>query len=46
MSMLETLMELEDMLDFKVDPEELDIKDFETVGGYCSFLIGMKAAAR
>lgn len=45
MSMLETLIELEDMLEFRVDPEELDIKDFETVGGYCSFLVQIKAAA-
>lgn len=45
MSMLETLIELEDMLEFKVDPEELDIKDFETVGGYCSFLVQITAAS-
>ncbi|OKL45147.1 acyl carrier protein [Pseudovibrio exalbescens] len=45
MSMLETLMELEDMLGFHVDPEELDIKDFETVGGYSSFLVSVKDAA-
>jgi len=45
MSMLETLMELEDMLGFNVDPEELDIKDFETVGGYSTFLVNIKAAA-
>lgn len=45
MSMLETLMELEDMLGFNVDPEELDIKDFETVGGYSSFLVTIKAAS-
>ncbi|WP_299601591.1 acyl carrier protein [uncultured Tateyamaria sp.] len=44
MSMLETLMELEDMLGFNVDPEELDIKDFETVAGYSGFLVAIKAA--
>lgn len=43
MSMLETLMELEDMLGFNVDPEELDIKDFETVEGYSKFLVAIKA---
>ncbi|QBF29895.1 acyl carrier protein [Thalassococcus sp. S3] len=45
MSMLETLMELEDMLGFNVDPEDLDIKDFETVGGYSSFLVAIKTEA-
>ena len=45
MSMLESLMELEDMLGFNVDPESLDIKDFETVGRYSSFLVSIKAAA-
>ncbi|MBX4935277.1 MULTISPECIES: phosphopantetheine-binding protein [Rhizobium] len=45
MSMLETLIELEEMLGFSVDPEELDVKDFETVGGYTDFLVMTAAAA-
>ncbi|MQW30252.1 acyl carrier protein [Sinorhizobium meliloti] len=44
MSMLETLIELEEMLGFSVDPEELDVKDFETVGGYTDFLMTVAAA--
>jgi acyl carrier protein len=38
-TMLETLMELESRLGFEVNPEELDIEDFLTVGAYVKFLV-------
>ncbi|WP_277738571.1 phosphopantetheine-binding protein [Ferruginivarius sediminum] len=41
-TMLETLMELEETLQFDVDPEELDIEDFLTVGAYVKFLVEVK----
>ncbi|APO69782.1 acyl carrier protein (plasmid) [Rhizobium gallicum] len=44
MTMLETLIELEERLGFSADPEELDIKDFETVGGYTDFLVKIAPA--
>lgn len=43
-SMLETMMELEESLGFSVDPEELDIDDFLTVGSYVKFLMHIKEA--
>lgn len=41
-TMLETMMELEEALQFDVDPEELDIEDFLTVGAYVKFLVNVK----
>jgi acyl carrier protein len=41
-TMLETLMELQDSLDFEVDPEELDLEDFLTVGAYIQFIVSRK----
>lgn len=38
-TMLETLMELQDVMGFDIDPEELDLEDFLTVGAYTRFLI-------
>lgn len=38
-TMLETLLELEDILGFNVDPEELNIDDFLTVSSYTDFLL-------
>ncbi|MEX0729543.1 MAG: phosphopantetheine-binding protein [Aquisalimonadaceae bacterium] len=42
-TMLETLMELENTLQFKIDPEELEIEDFLTVGTYVQFLVEITA---
>lgn len=41
-TMLETLMELQDVMGFEVDPEELDLEDFLTVGAYTRFLISIQ----
>jgi len=41
-TMLETMMELEDTLQFTVDPEDLDIEDFLTVEAYIGFLMDIK----
>jgi len=41
-TMLETMMELEDVLHFTVDPEDLDIEDFLTVDAYIQFLLQIK----
>jgi acyl carrier protein len=41
-TMLETLMELEESLQFSVDPEELDIEDFLTVRAWLKFLVDIK----
>ena len=43
--MLELLMELEDLADVVVDPDELDPEVFETVGTLCDYLTRMAAAA-
>ena len=37
-TMLETLMELEDMLGFRVDPNSLEVEDFLTVKSFVTFL--------
>lgn len=41
-TMLETMLELEETLEFDVDPEELDLDDFLTVGAYVKFLVNIK----
>lgn len=41
-TMLESLLELEETLSFDVDPEELDVEDFLTVGKYVHFLVNVK----
>ncbi|WP_269915544.1 acyl carrier protein [Acinetobacter sp. HY1485] len=38
-SMLETLIELEDSLNIDVNPEDLDIEDFLVVKSYVKFLM-------
>ncbi len=35
---MEVLMELEDRSSLEVDPNELDVNDFETVGSFVRFL--------
>ena len=37
-TMLETLMELEGMLGFRVDPNSLEVEDFLTVESFVTFL--------
>lgn len=42
-SMLELLMALEEAFDTELDPEDLDIEDFRTVGTLTDFLIRTRA---
>jgi acyl carrier protein len=44
-SMLELLMALEEAFDTELDPEDLDIEDFTTVGTLTDFMLRTRASA-
>jgi acyl carrier protein len=41
-SVLELLMALEDAIDISVDPEELDMDDFNSVGSLTDYLLSLR----
>ncbi|MDH6134305.1 acyl carrier protein [Kitasatospora sp. MAA4] len=43
-SILELLMALEDAVDLSVDPEELDMDDFQSVGSLAGYVLSQQAA--
>ncbi len=43
-TMLEMLMAMEDLVGLRVDPEDLDMDDFETVGTFTSFVLASRTA--